>query len=489
MSFNENSIARGTFVEQNATKVSNSVSDIPRKVLLYGSPNDNMTATVENPKRMLTVNDATIFGFGSELSSMVSTAFAYNPNIEIWAMPLVSTDISKSKSAANITFTGTSSKSGTLYFYINAIRVSVGVAIADNASVIATKLVNTIQSNINLPCTAMVDASDDTMVLLTSKYSGITSNNITIDYNYYDSDEREIPTGITIVNTKFIGGLGSIDIEPTFTKWGNNWFTIVALPYSDVDMLKKMDEFAEKMISPVEIKSFQYVIGFNGSQSDYLNFTTPLNYKHLVVMNVENSISSISTIASSSAVGMENMHAELSSASYYGILKDVMAGKNVGLTTYTEKDAIVKSGGCTTTINDDNTVSFENTVTTYKKNEASAPSDDWRYPQVLASYQTVSYQTKLRFTTAPFNRAVLVDENTVTGQRLAVKPSRAKSALIGLIRQWGFSGIIRNVDVSIEKADALIAENNATRIKLATLLYFALPLEQKHALFDWTIEV
>ena len=484
--FDKNSVARGTFVDQKATKFTNTVSDVPRKVLLIGNASTSISIT-SKPVRLLTASDANDYGAGSELASMIEAAFSYNPNIDLYALAVKPTNVT-SVSKSTITTTGTATSSGMLYFYINGIQVSVGVAINDNAENIATNIIAAISSNIKLPVIAEIDSVDSSIVNLSSKWEGITANDISLIMNYYEVDKKSSPIGITIAMTKFEGGLGLVDLKATFSNWGNTWFTLICMPFVDSVNLKDINDLANTSISADEVRAFQIMIASNASRDDYIEFIKPLNYNHTIVMHAENSITPPNIIAASAAVSIENMHAEAPMASYYGKLNNVMAGTNVEMITYKVKDAIVKYGGCTTISNDDNTVSFENTVTTYKENEAGTPSNDWRYPQVMAGYQLLSHQTKTMFSSSPYTRAILVDEDSNVDNPLAVKPSKVKSSIIGLVRNLSSSGVIKYLDNTLSNIDVGISKENGTRIEGAIPIFWALPLEQKVFLYNWSTE-
>lgn len=482
--FPTGNIARGVNIDQKATKFSTSLSSIPRKLLILGSPTTNIE--VESyPKNIIDISQASIYGEGSQLYNMIDTALSYSSRLDIYAMPIICQ--SGSQAQAEITFSDTATSTGSLYFYIDGTQVVVPVSSGDTGVEIALSMLDVVASNIYLPCTAAIKDDDDTTIVLTAKWKGITGNDIKIIQNYYNSDSDNTSSGVIVSSTGFQNGAGVVDVSSTLENWGDTWFTMVASAFKDEVTLKALGELADSYIGALEMRPFQVVVGSNSSRDDYISFVSPLNYSHLIVMQVEESPTPNYLIAASAATFIEDLHAESPSASYYGTFKTILAGQNLKSSNQTIKDTIMKNGGCTTIANADNSVNIENTVTTYKKNEAGVASNDWRYPQVMACYQYYLYNMKTIFNTSPFTRAILVDESQSTTNPLAVTPSRVKAAVMEVVRLLGDKAVIKKTDHTLANMTSYIDEENPTRVVTSLEIYWALPLEQKVFMTEWTV--
>lgn len=481
--FPQGSNARITAVDQHAVKYGNSVGNIPRRLLVFGSPTDGKDLNYNIPKRMFSIADTLIYGEGSELTAMLKTAFLYNPNIEIHAMPVQAKQGKQAE--ASIKYSGTSATSGEINYYIAGQKITVKVMVNDSASKIAETTVARIMDNVDLPCTAEIDSVDTTSVNLKAKWKGETSNQIKL---VKIDSEGNAPSGVLVTVNSFSLGAGTISAKNTFENFGDTWFTMLALPFSDTENLNDLKELSEKLISAVEVKAFQYFVGKSINRESYREFVSKRNDKHLAAMFVENSLSPDYIIAASAATYIENAHSESPTASYSSPLKNVVPSIEIKRMEFSEKDAILKLGGCTTEVRADGLAYFENTVTTYKKNNAGATDDSWRYPQVMAAYQEVSHQVKLRFMMHPFDRAVVVNDASITSSPFAVRPLQVKSTMKDLIKNFESNAIIRSVEESLKTVVCEIDKNNAGRINYKVCLFFALPLEQKAFMFEWSTE-
>ncbi len=482
--FPESNIARGVYVDQEATKFSSSLTDLPRRLLILGSPTTD--AVVDNvPKLFTSAEKASAYGEGSQLYNMLAYALDYGSAVETYVLPIVCE--SGTAATAEIAFSGTATSTGTLYFYIDGIAMSFSVSSGDSGAEIVTSMLSAISSNIYLPCTAAVKDDDDTVIVLTAKWKGETSNDIKIIQNYYDSDSDSMPSGIVVSNTGFIGGAGIVDIASCLDNWGDTWFTMVATAFRDGTNLKSLCNYADDLIGALEMRPFTVVAGSNDNREDYIDFVSGLNYKHLVVMPAEESPTPNYLIASSAAMFIEDSHVTHSAAAYSGVLRNVLAGQNLKSTNQATKSSIMYNGGCTTFSNADNTVSVENTVSTYTKKDNGIADDSWRYPQVMACYQYIVYSLHLIFNSSPFIGAVLVSESTVTNNSKAVKPSRAKASVSELIQLLGLAAIIKDPDFSTSNLEVYIDEKYPTRLVVKLPLYWALPLEQCVTMVYWSV--
>lgn len=477
----------GTFVEASPTKYKTVTKNFVRKLLVYGEPTTDSVATelLGIPKRVITQTDASKYGSGSHLESMLSNILSSKSNVELYACPLSPADLNASPSTSNITVLGVATKSGTQVFYINGIRVPVSILANTAIEDIREAIIRAVASDKELPVTAVKNDTDLDVVILKSKWKGLSANEITVKQNINDADAAGLPIGTTFSITNFFGGLGSVNIKDTFSNWGSRYFTMVCLPYLDDTLIDDLTSLANtKWTSKVNLP-FQFMSGFNGDKTSYLSLVNRLNNKYLTIGWVSKSITPAYLIASSFAIFTEDSHLVDPAIAYYGIINGIEAG--IDNMEIEEKEQIVNAGGCLTNNNEDGTVSFQKIVTTYKRTESGESDDIYKYPQTLAKVQVCVFDLKVAFNNPPFVNAVLVENNSLTTNPRAVKPDQAKLAATSLIDKWGYSALINykaetlnSLHVSIPKPEGILVE---------LLLFLTSPLEEKAIKLGFTNEV
>ena len=331
----------------------------------------------------------------------------------------------------------------------------------------------------------MKNDTDITGVILKSKWKGLSANEITIKQNINDADLMGLPIGTTFDITDFSGGLGLPIIEDTFNNWGSTYFTMVCLPYLDDTLIDSLTDMANIKWSPKVNMAFQFVGGYNGDKTSYLEKLNKLNNKFFTLGWVEGSSTPSYLIASSFSMFIEDSHLVDPAIAYYGIINDIEAG--VHNMQIEEKEQIVLAGGCLVNSNEDGTVSFQKIVTTYKKTESGESDDVYKYPQTLAKVQVCVFDLKVAFNNPPFVKAVLVENNSLTTNPRAVKPDQAKLTVTSLIDKWGYSAYtnyktetLNSLKVTIPKPDGILVE---------VLLFLTSPLEEKAIKLEFTNEV
>jgi phage tail sheath gpL-like len=100
---------------------------------------------------------------------------------------------------------------------------------------------------------------------------------------------------------------------------------------------------------------------------------------------------------------------------------------NVAAWTYAQADAVQAAGGSWTETDAGGVVRIKDLLTTYVTNPAGAVDDSWRYTVTITNVQAKIYSIDQLFLGSPFDRAVVVDDDAVTGISFAVSPKVVKS--------------------------------------------------------------
>ncbi len=252
--------AKGSIVaiEAENKNPNTSISSIPRKMLVLGSADSTYQGAKDKIIPIGKAKQAERFGLGSQLQQMLKGIFDTSLNFDVYAAA-VSEAEDANEAAADITVTGTATKSGTIYVYIGGIRTATNVKTGEDASRIHANMIKAISSVLEVP----VKAADGTgKVTLTSKWKGKTANDITLSQGINEEELNAMPEGISVAfsSQTLEEGLGDVSLEKVLSEFDSTHYTSIAAAFTDTENLNLLMDRAEELFSATEKKGF-YVIG------------------------------------------------------------------------------------------------------------------------------------------------------------------------------------------------------------------------------------
>ena len=201
------------------------ISNTEQKVLFIGQKVPSGTATSGSLISQIG-NDKSwdnLFGANSMLAGMIRSARKYNPLSQFDAIAL-DDNVTAVKATATIDLVGTATTSGSIIFDIISSKdysFKLDISIAETGTDIATKLVNLINANQNIPVTA---SSVATAVTLTADNGGTECNSFAIAY-------KGSVTGISTTLTGFASGSNDPVITGITNLIGNTRYQAIVSPY------------------------------------------------------------------------------------------------------------------------------------------------------------------------------------------------------------------------------------------------------------------
>ncbi|HJH56415.1 MAG TPA: hypothetical protein K8V77_10085 [Brachyspira hyodysenteriae] len=479
--------AKGSIVaiEAENKNPNTSISSIPRKMLVLGSADSTYQGAKDKIIPIGKAKQAERFGLGSQLQQMLKGIFDTSLNFDVYAAA-VSEAEDANEAAADITVTGTATKSGTIYVYIGGIRTATNVKTGEDASQIHTNMIKAISSVLDVP----VKAADGTgKVTLTSKWKGKTANDITLSQGINEEELNAMPEGISVAfsSQTLEEGLGDVSLEKVLSEFDSTHYTSIATAFTDTENLNLLMDRAEELFSATEKKGFYVVGGYNEKESDYVSLVENRNDKYYCAFWAEQSITPKYMIAALACRSIENSLAESTAVAFGGAIEGIIAGKSP-YRKFEEIEDILHKGGSYSVYNAYGEVLFKDTFTTYKTAGDGSEDDAYSYLQTIGKIQLMYYEMNDVFSKAPYYKAVLVsDETTVKSEVNAIKPKTAKSTLTTLIRDWESRGLLNEATSSIENIIAEMADK-VGRLKVGFLGHLTTPLGQVDIQFDWTLQ-
>lgn len=482
-----NAVASGVFVEQKNVRLSFGSLLIPQKIALLGQYNSDKTPVDYVPRLLTSADDAaSLYGNGSMLHLMAIKAFAGHGTVPIYAFPLPDENLSVA-AAGSITVANAATAAGTISLYIAGQKLSIPVANGTAHTAVATAIGAAINAKVSLPVTATVVGAT---VNLTSKWKGLSANGITIEVDLGTGEDELEPTGTTLTIVDMASGDVDPSIEDALAEFGDTWYTFVAMPYADNTNLDLLEALWTARIAPTIKRPF---VGMVGTVATYANFVTALSSRNspaTTFIPVESSPNLICELAAAAA-GVCAASAQANPAQPYKTLTlpGILAGAGVAPLTYAQKDALEQLGGSVVEPQTDGTVRIYDLVTTYTTNALGAADDAWRYPETIANVMAKIYSLDNLFTGTPFDRAIVVDDDAISGLDYAISPKRVKGFVIKLIDDlWIPNAWSKNRDDIVASVSAEINSGNAGRIDVELTDVIAAGLRIVAVKYNWTFQ-
>jgi phage tail sheath gpL-like len=399
----------GVFVTVD-NSIANTALGGPFKTVIFGQKTAGGTATAETLVQVFSEADAKEkFGVGSILANMFSEWFKNNASNEVYAIAL--DDAVGTSNTATFTITGTASATGTIYAYINGVRVMASVASGDTATVVGDSLEAAINANVDLPVTA---SNSTGTVTITYKNDGTIGNQLDARLNVNEGEST--PAGLTNVAAVQSIGATDPDINDAIAALPDEVFNLIVNPYTDATSLTALDtELTRRWGNTVQLDGHA-INAFGGTSSAVVTKGDALNSEHFTFMDSGKSTMVPPYLVAPEVGGRMAFSADADPARPFRTLQITgMVGDDPSdRRTFTEKQSILSAGIGTHNVQNDSTVVVDRLVTTYKTNAVGAVDTSYQNTNTMfnLSFMRQSFKTRML---SLYPRHKLADDGTAFG--------------------------------------------------------------------------
>ena len=450
---------------------------IPPIGLILGQYDPAKTGTVDyTPVRVFSSDDVgSKFGFGShahrQAMKLPSAVFLQGGGIYIAPLPEAESAVVADET---VTFTGTATSSGTLYFSIGGDLIQVGVTSGDAFGAVATALATAITAERDIAVTAI---ASDGVVAVTAKFKGTAGNQILIKVNPSGSTQENLnPAGITTTLENDDGYLDAGATDPSvelvfFDSSGNDilgdrWYTAVTMPFTDqtnIDFHKaSADARADSVVNRIMGNHGAYT---KETFTEALALPASTNSEYISEI-WENRNESPSFELSANLVGiiLDEQNAA-PNRPCKTVELDIEVDSDIANRRYDENDALFRAGMSYCNISSSGVASLGDLALTYRTNSLGGSTEEWYDVQSLSTRQAKAYSMEQLFKRAPYDRAVVVDNFSPTAVEYAVAPKDIIADITKLIDElWVPFAWTKNRDEVVESITAGINAGNNGRI-------------------------
>lgn len=452
-----------------------STPNLPQRIAIIGEANNANQATLDTDGREITSAQqaGTLYGFGSPIYHIMRILRPVSGG-GIGGIPTVVYPQAEASGATakvlTVTPTGTATGNGTHYLKV-AGRLGVddgvyaiNVVKDDTTDDLTTKIEDAINNVIGCPFSA---ASTDYEATMTSKWKGLTANDLTITV-----DTGDDALGITYAVAETAAGSGTPDdVLDALNQFGEEWVTIVINSYGTVTTIMDTLESFNGIPDP-DTPTGRYTgtimkpfIALTGSTADDPSSITDArpNEVTIAICPAPNSAGLPMEAAANMAllfarIEQDSPHLDVG-GKYY---TDMPIPTSIGtMGSYDNRDAIVKKG-CSTVTLESGAFRIQDFVTTYHPTGEIPPQ--YRYCRNLMLDFNVKFSYYLLELINVVDHA-LADDDDVVNVGTTVKPKQWKQVVKKLAEDLGKRALVADVAFMQENITVQISTTNPDRLE------------------------
>ena len=464
------------FIELNGVKRTVGGSNLPPIGLIAGQYDQALIAGITDyePVQVVDANDmGNKAGFGSEAHRQSLWIFgilggSYN---NMWWVPIPEPG-TPTAAFGTIIFATTSTSGGTFFFSIGGDVIPVNIPNDTDATAAGDLLVTAITANLN----GLVTAANVTgTVTLTAKTSGVNGNQISLISNPAGQAQEVLnPTGMTVAlpgSGGFLtGGVGATDVHDMFLesdesdKLGDRFYTCISGPYNDATNLGYYKTSWPLRKDPGVKRPFNSFVGYvKEVYSAALALPATINSEGISPVWDSRSYSPNWELQAA-AMGLTMWSNVFDPGRPMKTLSTgIPHNSETGDLSYAKNDALFKAGmGYFKSVS--GLLRIGDLATSYRTNPQAAPTEEWFDTVSVSLRQQKIFDIENIFKTAPYNRAILADDDSISAKTYVIKPKKVVSDLSAIVNFWDEQGWTKNAAVVKASISAEINSGNNSRL-------------------------
>lgn len=449
----------GQSIEFDSSRAVSGLPPIANRVLLVGLMLAAGTADALVPQPIVEAGQAaTLFGQGSMLARMASAYRKADAYSEVHAIGIEEA-AGAVAATGTITVTGPAGAAGTIGLMIGGTHLRVPVSKADTANTVAAAIVAAITARPDLPVTAAAGANPNQhVVTLTARTKGTSGNAIDIRHSHYAGEA--LPQGIGLAIVAMANGATDPVLDPVFAAIGDAPYRTIVIGTIDAVSAAAVElELADRWGPARMLESYAFAAR-PGTQGQLAAFGAGLNFELLSVLGIGASPSWAPEMAAVYAA-VAGYHSAIDPARPLQTLSlpGMIAPREEDRFTRAEREALLRDGIATFTVDAGGTCRIERAVTTYQTDAFGLPDVAYLDFETLATLGYLRAGLRARIA-QKFPRHKLADDGTRYGPGQAiVTPSVIRAEIVALFREWEEAGLVEARDQFV--AD-LIVERDGT---------------------------
>lgn len=451
------------------------IVNLPQRIAVIGQGNTAATFLTTKRQVLSAFEAGTLYGFGSPIHRVVQQLLPVNGDgvgsipITVYPIDDAATGVA---AAGSLTPSGTQASSASYRLVIGGVKSETFViAAADSVATRIAAIVAAVNAVADMPVTA---ADGTTDVDFTSKWKGVTANDIKISVEGVDVVATTSLVFTSAAGTVFTiiqptGGLVNPAVTDALAQVGSVWETLVinCFDIADTDILDDYSEFGEGRWGSVVRKPCVVFTGnlattvANAIAVPDARKTDRTNAQIVCPGSLE-----LPWVVAARGVARIAVVANNNPPRDYCLkaLSGITPGADASQWLPSARDTAVKGGSSTIEVID-GVVRLSDTVTFY--HPTGDPTPAYRYVVDIVKLQNIIFNVDLIFATDEWAGAPLLSDDTPTVNPTAKKPSSAITAINALIDSLALAAVISDPATAKKNTVAGINGTNPKRLDAA----------------------
>jgi phage tail sheath gpL-like len=452
--------------EFDASRAAQGPALLAYRALLIGQKITAGTGTADALYRVTSADDVVTYaGRGSMLHRMALAYFAANKSTETW-IGVLADDGSGVAATGTMTVTGPATAAGTLALYIGGTLVRVAVTSGMTANQCATAIgaaVGLVGGSTNLPVYAAVSTN---VVTLHAKNKGECGNDIDVRLNYQG---EKTPAGIAVAIVGMASGATNPDLDGLIATLGDQWFHVLAHPYTDATSLTALEAELSSRNGPLRMVDGVAITATALSYSSAATLGDSRNSPHNVIVRAGRFPTPPMEVAAHLA-GVVAYHSAIDPARPLQTLPLpwIKAPADADRDTLEERNLLLYDGISTMNIAAGDLVQIERLITTYQENASGSEDTAYLSVETLFTLMYARFSFRARMSSR-YPRHKLANDGTrfASGQAV-MTPKLGRAEAIAWFRELEDIGLFEGFEQF--KTDLVVERNVSDPNRLDFLL-------------------
>ncbi len=449
----------GAFIEFDASRAVTGLAALPNRVLLIGSMLLTGSASDLELKQILSEGDGIAFwGQQSQLSRSAARFKQASKFTEVWGIGQVD-DGGGIAATKTITIVGTVTVAGVLHLLIHGEQVNVAVAIGDTETVVAAAVVTAVTAALALKNLLYTAASAVGVATLTATHAAGWTDDLDVRLNYFDRQELDLPSGITIAIADGVAGATNPDAANVVAAIsGTNWFTKWVTGWGDTANMLILETELDGRWGPLVQQDGMIYAGTVGMFGDLSAVGAGRNSQFSSFMGGGASPTPDFEWAAVTAA-IDSNEPDPARPRQTLKLPNVLPPVKDALFDQSERNLLLQGGISTFTADPSGQVFIERLITTYQQNAAAIDDTTFLNVNTMHTLFALRYTLRVRIQLKdPRHKLASDGANYGPGQAI-VTPRVIRAEILALFSEWELLGWVEDFD---QFSEELIVERNAS---------------------------
>jgi phage tail sheath gpL-like len=298
------------------------------------------------------------------------------------------------------------------------------------------------------------------VVTVRARNRGPQGNNIDLRLNY--ADGQETPAGVGCTISAMASGATAPTLTSLIAEMGDEWFQIIAHPYTDSTSLTALETELASRWGPMRMIDGMAFTGAAGSTSTLATLGNTRNSKHSVILAQDGANPLTPPLEFAAMVaGAVALEANADPARPFQTVPVVGALPPAQTDRFTlqERNLLLYDGIATTRTDPGGGVVIERLITTWQLNAAGSPDTSYLDVTTMLTLLYLRYSLRAKIL-AEHPRSKLMDDGARVGPGQAIiTPQTGKALAVAWAREMETRGLVENVDQF--KADLVCVRNGS----------------------------